>query len=109
MLEFASRLSEYNNTHRDTEMERLEEVLKAFKTIRGNLDVLSRLSISNSQKFEVPENILVDYFDTFNQTTSSDPKLKELIPYLTLSTEKAFDDFAGTGSNEDFNRKILGI
>lgn len=24
-------------------------------------------------------------------------------------TERAFDDFAGTGSNEEFNRKILGI
>jgi L-ribulose-5-phosphate 3-epimerase UlaE len=24
-------------------------------------------------------------------------------------TEKAFDDFAGTGSDENFNRKILGI
>ncbi len=24
-------------------------------------------------------------------------------------TLKEFDDFAGTGSNEDFNRKILGI
>ena len=24
-------------------------------------------------------------------------------------TEKAFDDFAGTGSDEAFNRKILGI
>jgi sugar phosphate isomerase/epimerase len=24
-------------------------------------------------------------------------------------TEKAFDDFAGTGSDENFNRRILGI
>jgi isocitrate dehydrogenase len=24
-------------------------------------------------------------------------------------TEKAFDDFANTGSNEEFNRRILGI
>jgi hypothetical protein len=24
-------------------------------------------------------------------------------------TEKAFDDFAGTGSDEKFNRKVLGL
>ena len=29
--------------------------------------------------------------------------------YIIKVTDKAFDDFAGTGSNEDFNRRILGI
>jgi len=29
--------------------------------------------------------------------------------HIIRVTEKAFDDFAGTGSNEEFNRKILGI
>jgi sugar phosphate isomerase/epimerase len=29
--------------------------------------------------------------------------------HIIRVTERAFDDFAGTGSNEEFNRKILGI
>lgn len=29
--------------------------------------------------------------------------------HIIRVTEKAFDDFAGTGSNEEFNKKILGI
>ncbi len=29
--------------------------------------------------------------------------------HIIRVTDKAFDDFAGTGSNEDFNRRILGI
>ncbi len=29
--------------------------------------------------------------------------------HIIKVTDKAFDDFAGTGSNEDFNRRILGI
>ena len=29
--------------------------------------------------------------------------------HIIRVTEKAFDDFAGTGSDENFNRSILGI
>ena len=29
--------------------------------------------------------------------------------HIIRVTEKAFDDFAGGGGNEDYNRKILGI
>jgi sugar phosphate isomerase/epimerase len=29
--------------------------------------------------------------------------------HIIRVTEKAFDDFAGTGSNEELNRRILGI
>ncbi len=29
--------------------------------------------------------------------------------HIIKVTEKAFDDFAGTGSDENFNRRILGI
>ena len=29
--------------------------------------------------------------------------------HIIRVTEKAFDDFAGTGSNEAFNRSVLGI
>ena len=29
--------------------------------------------------------------------------------HIIRVTEKAFDDFAGTGSDENFNRNILGI
>ena len=29
--------------------------------------------------------------------------------HIIRVTEKAFDDFAGTGANENFNRNILGI
>jgi sugar phosphate isomerase/epimerase len=29
--------------------------------------------------------------------------------HIIRVTEKAFDDFAGTGSDEEFNKKILGI
>jgi sugar phosphate isomerase/epimerase len=29
--------------------------------------------------------------------------------HIIRVTERAFDDFAGTGSNDEFNRKILGI
>jgi hypothetical protein len=87
------RLSGYDDTHRDKAMKGLEEVLKAFKTIRGNLDAISRLSISNSQKFDVPENILVDYFDKLNSTIPNEPKFESLKPYLKLSTETEFDDY----------------
>ncbi|HRH60964.1 MAG TPA: sugar phosphate isomerase/epimerase, partial [Chitinophagaceae bacterium] len=29
--------------------------------------------------------------------------------HIIRVTEKAFDDFAGTGADENFNKKILGI
>jgi hypothetical protein len=29
--------------------------------------------------------------------------------HIIRVTEKAFDDFAGTGSDEKFNRKVLGL
>jgi sugar phosphate isomerase/epimerase len=29
--------------------------------------------------------------------------------HIIRVTEKAFDDFAGTGSDESFNRKVLGL
>ena len=34
------------------------------------------------------------------------PFIKE---HIIKVTEKAFDDFAGTGSNESFNRSVLGL
>ena len=63
-------------------------------------DVISLLSVGGeerrAQMLEIFENV--------------DQPLDEFIKdNIIRVTEKAFDDFAGTGSNEELNKRILGI